>query len=156
MLKKILLFLTTILFISNTSCVSKKIINGQMPSGDNISTLKIGKDKRNIVKKILGSPSFNGGFGDNSIYYVLTVSDQVAFLEPSLINQKILQIKFDKNNILEDIFLYNKNDSKKIKMSSNFTKTTGKKISILEQLISNFGVPVGGRSPVIGSGRAGD
>ena len=41
-------------------------------------------------------------------------------------------------------------------MSSNFTKTTGREISILEQMISNFGLGMGAKGPILGSGRTGD
>ena len=41
-------------------------------------------------------------------------------------------------------------------MSDIETKTTGKKIGIIEQLLGNLGVPGLGRGPIIGSGRADD
>ena len=42
-------------------------------------------------------------------------------------------------------------------MSKNSTVTSGRKITFLEQLISNIGVPGMGRGgPIIGSGRASD
>lgn len=146
------------LFITlNISCVNTKVVNGQLPDADLVSTLKIGSDKKNVVKKILGSPSFEGELGDNSIYYVLSVSSKFAFLDPELINQKVLQVKFNNKNILEKVMLFRKDDIEKVVMSNNSTKTAGKKIGFFEQLISNIGVPGMGRGgPAIGSGRASD
>ena len=155
MLFKSLKFISTIVLLTiNISCVNKKLVNGQLPSAETLSTLKIGSDNKNLVKKILGHPSFEDNVGDNSIYYILSIREQLAFLDPELIDQKILQLRFNESNILQNIYFYNKDDAKKVAMSSNFTKTTGRKIGFLEQLISNFGVPgLGGSRQIIGSGK---
>ena len=144
-------------FTLNISCVNTKVVNGQLPDANLLSALKIGKDKKDLVEKILGSPSFKGELGDNSIYYVFSVSSKIAFMDPTLIDQKVLQLKFDKENTLEKVMLFKKDDVEKIVMSAKTTKTAGKKIGFFEQLISNIGVPGMGRGgPVIGSGRASD
>lgn len=139
------------------SCVNKKVVNGQLPDAELLSTLKIGKDKKNLIIKLLGSPSFKGDLGDNSIYYYTSVQKSVAFLKPRLIDQKVLQLEFNKTNVLENVYLFSKDDGNEIKMSANSTKTSGKKIGLLEQIINNIGLPGMGRSgPIIGSGRTGD
>jgi outer membrane protein assembly factor BamE (lipoprotein component of BamABCDE complex) len=140
----------------NTSCVNKKIVNGQLPDGEILAKLRLNEDDKQIINQLLGSPSFKGDFGDNSYYYISTISDKIAFLEPDLIDQKIIQLKFNDKNILQKIYLYKKNDSKEILMSSNSTKTTGREISILEQMISNFGLGMGSKGPILGSGRTGN
>ena len=144
------------LFIIITSCVNKKIVNGQIPDGEMLTKLRLNEDNKQVIDQLLGSPSFKGEFGDNSYYYFSTISDKIAFLEPDLIEQKIIQLKFDDKNILSKVYLFEKNDSKEILMSSNSTKTTGREISILEQMISNFGLGMGAKGPILGSGRTGD
>ena len=157
MLKQIIHTIIIInLFIIITSCVNKKIVNGQLPDGEMLSKLRLNEDNKQVIDQLLGSPSFKGEFGDNSYYYFSTISDKIAFLEPDLIEQKIIQLKFDDKNILSKVYLFEKNDSKEILMSSNFTKTTGREISILEQMISNFGLGMGAKGPILGSGRTGD
>ena len=149
--------LLCLFFTLNISCVNTKVVNGQLPDADLLSALKIGKDKKNVVEKILGSPSFEGELGDNSIYYVLSVSSKIAFMNPKLVDQKVLQVKFDKENTLEKVMLFRKDDVENIVMSAKTTKTAGKKTGFLEQLISNIGIPGMGRGgPAIGSGRASD
>ena len=144
------------LFIFITSCVNKKIVNGQLPDGEMLAKLRLYEDNKQVIDQLLGSPSFKGEFGDNSYYYFSTISDKIAFLEPDLIEQKIIQLKFDDKDILNKVYLFEKNDSKEILMSSNFTKTTGREISILEQMISNFGLGMGTKGPILGSGRTGN
>ena len=146
------------LFLSfNISCVNTKVVNGQLPDADILTTLKIGKDKKKLVQNMLGSPSFHGGLGDNSLYYVFTIKQKFAFLEPKILDHKVLQLKFSKDDILKNVNLYKKSDSEQVEMSKSFTVTSGRKITLLEQLISNIGVPGMGRGgPIIGSGRASD
>ena len=143
-----------LVLIFNQSCVYQKVVNGQLPNVDLVKSLEIGKDKKKTVINILGSPSFIGEYNDNSIYYAKIDSKQIAFLKPDVINQNVLQIEFDSNNTLKNIYLFNKDDGVEVSMSDLETKTTGKKIGIIEQLLGNLGVPGLGRGPIIGSGRA--
>ena len=153
---KLVLFCLILSF--NISCVNTKVVNGQLPDANILTALQIGKDKKGLVKKMLGSPSFNGNLGDNSLYYVFTVKKKIAFLEPKILDHKVLQLKFSKDDTLKNINLYQKSDLEEVEMSKNFTLTSGKKITLLEQLISNvIAVPGMGRGgPIIGSGRASD
>ena len=152
--KLILIFL---ILSFNTSCVNTKVVNGQLPDANILTALKIGEDKKKLVKEMLGYPSFEGDLGDNSLYYVFTVKQKFAFLEPRVLDHKVLQLKFSKDDTLQNINLYQENDLEQVEMSKNFTVTSGRKITLLEQLISNIGVPGMGRGgPIIGSGRASD
>ena len=60
--------------------------------------LQIGKDNKKTVSKILGQPTFSGTLGDNSFYYVGTVNSKVAFLYPSVHEQYVLELNFDKKD----------------------------------------------------------
>ena len=152
---KILLAFFLIFFC--ISCINQKVVNGQLPDAELLSTLKIGQDKKNIIEKVLGAPSFKGEFDDNSIYYYSGVYKSLAFLKPRLIDQKVLQLEFDRRDILKNVFLYGKDDATKVIMSKNETVTFGKKIGLIEQIINNIGLPGMGRSgPIIGSGRTGE
>ena len=137
-----------------SSCINKKIINGQLPEKSLIKTLKVGKDKKDLVISVLGSPTFHGQLNDNSIYYAEVVSEQFAFLDPDIKNQNVIQLEFDKDNILKNVYLFGVSDKNEIVMSQRNTETFGREISFLEQIISNIGLPGLGRGPIIGSGKA--
>ena len=140
-----------------SSCVSKKIVNGNLPDADMISILKVGKDDKNTVVGLLGEPSFRGSLGDNSYYYVGTLSSKIAFLNPSVQEQYVLELKFDKKSLLKTIFFYDESSSTEVAMSSLETKSGGTKQTILQQLLGNFGVPGMKRGgPILGSGKAED
>ena len=149
------LFLLLIIFTLN-SCVSQKLVHGNLPDAELVSILKIGIDSKKSTTEILGEPSFRGVLGDNSYYYVGTVNSKLAFLDPKLDSQFILELNFDKNDKLKKLYLYDENESIDVTMSSLETKHSGKKLTFLQQILGNIGVGSMGRGTIIGSGKADD
>ena len=149
------LFLLLILFSLN-SCISQKLVHGNLPDAELVSILKVGIDSKKTTSQILGEPTFKGVLGDNSFYYVGTVNSKLAFLDPKLNSQFILELNFDKNNKLKKLYLYDENESKDISMSNLETKHSGKKLTFLQQIFGNIGVGSMGRGTIIGSGKADD
>ena len=154
-LKLVYNFLFTLLMLfSLNSCVSQKLVHGNLPDAQLVSILKIGIDSKKSTTQILGEPTFRGVLGDNSFYYVGTVNSKLAFLDPKLDTQFILEINFDKNNKLKKLFLYDEDESINVSMSSLETKHSGKKLTFLQQIFGNIGVGSMGRGTIIGSGKA--
>ena len=154
-LKLVYNFLFTLLMLfSLNSCVSQKLVHGNLPDAQLVSILKVGIDSKKSTTQILGEPTFRGVLGDNSFYYVGTVNSKLAFLDPKLDTQFILEINFDKNNKLKKLYLYDENESINVSMSSLETKHSGKKLTFLQQIFGNIGVGGMGRGTIIGSGKA--
>ena len=154
-LKLVYNFLFTLLMLfSLNSCVSQKLVHGNLPDAQLVSILKVGIDSKKSTTQILGEPTFRGVLGDNSFYYVGTVNSKLAFLDPKLDTQFILEINFDKNNKLKKLYLYDEDESIDISMSSLETKHSGKKLTFLQQIFGNIGVGGMGRGTIIGSGKA--
>ena len=154
-LKLVYNFLFTLLMLfSLNSCVSQKLVHGNLPDAQLVSILKVGIDSKKSTTQILGEPTFRGVLGDNSFYYVGTVNSKLAFLDPKLDTQFILEINFDKNNKLKKLFLYDEDESIDVSMSSLETKHSGKKLTFLQQIFGNIGVGSMGRGTIIGSGKA--
>ena len=154
-LKPVYNFLFTLLMLfSLNSCVSQKLVHGNLPDAQLVSILKVGIDSKKSTTQILGEPTFRGVLGDNSFYYVGTVNSKLAFLDPKLDTQFILEINFDKNNKLKKLFLYDEDESINVSMSSLETKHSGKKLTFLQQIFGNIGVGGMGRGTIIGSGKA--
>ena len=117
------LIIITIILTALTSCINKKLIHGNLPSADLVSIIKLGKDNKESISKILGEPSFKGTLGDNSFYYLGRVNSQIAFLKPDLEQQIILELNFDNQGRYSGKYLCNNifgnyqiNDSGNIKM----------------------------------------
>jgi outer membrane protein assembly factor BamE (lipoprotein component of BamABCDE complex) len=154
-LKPVYNFLFTLLILfSLNSCVSQKLVHGNLPDAQLVSLLKVGIDSKKSTTQILGEPTFRGVLGDNSFYYVGTVNSKLAFLDPKLDDQFILELNFDKNNKLKTLYLYDENETIDVSMSSLETKHSGKKLTFLQQIFGNIGVGGMGRGTIIGSGKA--
>ena len=146
-----------ILFI--TSCSGKQIVSGNLPDLQRLSLLEIGKDNKKSVENMLGSPSFRGALGDNSYYYIGTLSSKFAFLKQKVDKQYIIELKFNKKSLLKDVYFYDKSKSIDVAMSNMQTSIYGVKKSFFRNLIDNFGLGAGGLrrgGPIIGSGKADD
>ena len=147
------LVLPLILFLLN-SCISQKLVHGNLPEAKLVSILKIGIDSKKTTTQILGEPTFKGVLGDNSFYYVGTVNSKLAFFNPRLDSQFVLELNFDKNNKLKKLYLYDEKESIDVSMSSLETVHSGKKLTFLQQIFGNIGVGSMGRGTIIGSGKA--
>ena len=147
------LVLPLILFLLN-SCISQKLVHGNLPEAKLVSILKVGIDSKKTTTQILGEPTFKGVLGDNSFYYVGTVNSKLAFLDPELDSQFVLELNFDKNNKLKKLYLYDEKESIDVSMSSLETIHSGKKLTFLQQIFGNIGVGSMGRGTIIGSGKA--
>ena len=154
-LKPVYSFLVLLLVLfSLNSCISKKLVHGNLPDAQLVSILKVGVDSKKTTIQILGEPSFKGVLGDNSFYYVGTVNSKIAFLNPKLDNQFVLELNFDKNDKLKKLYLYDEKESINVSMSTLETKHSGKKLTFLQQIFGNIGVGGMGRGTIIGSGKA--
>ena len=69
----------SLILILITSCSGKQIVSGNLPDIERLTLLELGKDNKESVKNLLGTPSFEGTLGDNSYYYVGTLSSKFAF-----------------------------------------------------------------------------
>ena len=134
--------------------MGQKLVHGNLPDAQLVSMLKIGIDSKKTTTQILGEPTFKGVLGDNSFYYVGSVSSKIAFLDPKLQNQFVLELNFDKSDKLKKLYLYDENESIDVSMSSLKTEHSGKKLTFLQQILGNIGVGGMGRGTIIGSGKA--
>ena len=152
-----ILLIISLIFI--ISCSGKQIVSGNLPDLERLSLLQIGKDNKKTVLNLLGTPSFEGTLGDNSYYYIGTLSSKFAFLKQKTKKQYIIEVTFNPKGNLSDIYFYDKSKTIEVAMSSTETSTYGIKRSFFKSLIENFGVGAGGLrrgGPIIGSGKADD
>ena len=128
-----------ILLATLSACTPIVKIHGQEPNPEAIAKIEPGKTSRRDVQKALGSPSTEAIFRTNVWYYMSERTETVAFLEPELLERKIVAIVFDNRNIVEDIFTYTENDRREVELISRVTPTAGNELSLIQQLFGNVG-----------------
>ena len=113
---------------------------GNLPLNEAIKSIAQGKQNRNQVVSILGSPSTRASFGKQEIwYYIGKRTETLAFFEPTLVERKILAIKFDHLGMVQTIESYDATAGKPVKLVDRVTPTMGKELGILQQIIGNLG-----------------
>ena len=132
--KYILIFL----LVGLAGCATK-VANHGFVDHDKVAKIQKGKDSKDAVFYILGSPSSSSSLEKDSWYYISGKQEGVAFFKPELKNQEVTVITFDENEIVVDIQKYNMDDRKEIKIAEDKTETVTKDMSILQQLMGNLG-----------------
>lgn len=126
--------------------------HGNIPEAELIESIRIGNSNREQVAAMLGNPSAVATFNKEAWYYVGTRTSQIAFLEPEILERKVLVVRFDKQGIVQQVERLDREDGRNVQIVDRKTPTRGKELSVLEQLLGNVGKFSG---PEVDDGRAG-
>lgn len=103
-----------------------------------ISQLKIGEPAQQVLVA-LGTPSTTSTVGGGAWYYISQKTDRkAAFLAPTIVNQRILAVYFDKDKKVTRIANYGLKDGKVFDFLSRTTPTGGNDESFLRTALSNI------------------
>jgi outer membrane protein assembly factor BamE (lipoprotein component of BamABCDE complex) len=137
-----------------SACVPRVDTRGHVATPGTLEKLEVGKQTRDDVLKLLGSPSTTATFDDETWYYISQRTETVAFYAPETVDQKVIALKFDKGGLLKDMQTYTMKDGKAIAMVDRKTPTAGKELTLIEQVFGNVGKFSGGGSTPQGPPRA--
>ena len=122
-----------------SACAPTVDSRGNLPDADAVLQVQPGIDDRTQVAKLLGSPSTLATFSDKTWYYISKKTSRVAFWEPTVLDQEVLMIKFDDTGIVDDMKVYGLEDAHPVTPDPNITPTSGRELTILQQLLGNLG-----------------
>ena len=122
-----------------TSCSKDIAYKGYSIDEDNLNKIIIGKSSMNDVLNILGSPTTSSLYKQTKFFYISHQYKSRFFSNPKLVNQKITEISFSKNNIAQAISTYSTNDMNSIKFATKQTELVGNKMNPFKQIIGNIG-----------------
>jgi len=106
---------------------------------NNLDTLKVGESDYYQALNQLGSPTTESSFGPKSIYYISYTSEKFLFLDPKIVEQRVLAIKFNNSDVIEKITEYTLDDANEIAFSESKTKIEGNTLGPIEQIMTNIG-----------------
>ena len=82
-------------------------IRGYVPDEDRLVRLEPGRQTRDEVQELLGSPASQGVFdAEQSWYYIMRKTHQFAFLQPEVLEQRVVVVHFDNEGTLRDVRRY--------------------------------------------------
>lgn len=104
-----------------------------------VEKLEVGAQSREDVVRLIGSPSAVATFNPNVWYYISETQEYWAYTKPRITWQKVMQITFNDSGRIEGIKNYDLKDGREIEMVQRTTPTSGKGLTILEQVLGNVG-----------------
>ncbi|MDM7931070.1 outer membrane protein assembly factor BamE [Tabrizicola sp.] len=113
--------------------------HGYVPAEDELAQIEIGSDTRETVGQKIGRPSTSGLLNDEGWYYVQSRYEHLGPRAPKEIERQLLAITFNQAGVVENIGRYGLEDGKVVEISRRVTETNIKGLSLIQQLLGNFG-----------------
>ena len=112
---------------------------GYVIDQQSIDMVPVGSSREQVLLA-LGSPSTTATF-DNEVFYYISQTRRraVAFMNPSLIDQRVLAVYFGPDGRVTQIANYGKKDGRVFDFVSRTTPTGGKDQSFIGQLLAGAG-----------------
>jgi outer membrane protein assembly factor BamE (lipoprotein component of BamABCDE complex) len=104
-----------------------------------VEKLEVGAQSREDVVRLIGSPSAVATFNPNVWYYISETQEYWAFTKPKISAQKVIQVTFNDDGRVSGIKNYDLKDAQDIQMVQRITPTSGKELTVLEQILGNVG-----------------
>jgi len=120
-------------------CATKVDSGGYVADGDIKSKVTVGKTSKDEVTNLLGSPSSQSSFGNESWYYITNRKEAFAFMKPEVVQQDVTRIEFDKAGVVSKIENYDKDSGEEIDIAKRETPTEGHTLGFFEQALGNLG-----------------
>lgn len=113
--------------------------HGYVPAEDELALVEVGVDTRETVGQKIGRPSTSGLLNDEGWFYVQSRYEHRGPRQPREIDRQVLAVTFNEAGTVENIARYGLEDGKVVQISRRVTGTNIKGISLIGQLLGNFG-----------------
>lgn len=129
--------------LSLAACEARIALRGNDPLESRMEQIEIGRSTQRDVAQLIGTPSTVSTFDNGIWYYMSQVKESWAFYTPEVVEHQVLAFHFDETGVLQEIKEYDKESLKEVAYRDKETPTSGRTMSIVEQLFGNFGA-IGG------------
>ncbi len=135
---KCVIFSSVIGCLLLTGCGLESYNSGDIPAQNRLKVVQPGKQTKEQVLRILGTPAFEIT-ETNTLVYMRQVKDSQAFLQPKEVERTIYVFSFDADNQLTHKKQLTLDNARSIDFDETTTPTQRKELSIVKQLVQNFG-----------------
>ena len=109
--------------------------HGYIAADNAVGQVQVGASREQVLL-ILGSPSTTATIGGEAYYYISQKSTRpVAFLNQSVVEQKVIAVYFDDKAQVKEVGNYGLQDGKVFDYISRKTKTSGADYGLLSQIL---------------------
>jgi len=123
------------------ACEPTIATRGNLLDQEKMDQVEIGKSSREDVATLLGSPTQVGTFDEKVWYYVGRNTEQYSFLDPEIIKQKAVEVRFNDEGLVTAMRTFDPSLVEDVSPVADKTPTYGHETTFAEQLLGNLGHP---------------
>ena len=121
------------------ACDNIADVRGFSPSPGAVDKLEVNTQSREDVQRLIGTPSAVATFNPNVWYYISEKQEYWGPSRPWISEQRVIQITFNETGRVQNIKYFDLKDAQNVTMVARITPTSGKELTILEQILGNVG-----------------
>lgn len=133
------LILMLVAVVSLSACVAQFRNHGYIPNDDVLAQITVGKDTKDTVREVVGTPQAEGVLANSGWYYVRSQFKHVGALAPKEVDRQILAISFNDGGVVTNVERFGLEDGRVIALSRRVTTSNVQGTTFLAQLFANFG-----------------
>jgi len=141
------------LALSLSACAADITKHGHVFMDEDLAQVKQGMSRDQVVLA-LGTPDTKSTVDQNAFYYISTTTKRsAAFLNPEIVDRRVVAIYFDKKESVSRVANYGLKDGLVFDYVTRTTPSRGSEDGLLKELFRNIGRP--GAGAVAGGGGGG-
>ncbi|WP_341764195.1 outer membrane protein assembly factor BamE [Candidatus Tisiphia endosymbiont of Beris chalybata] len=133
---RILSTMFILLTLSNCQVIESR---GQYVDDSLLPMLENKKLSKNEVEDLIGTATIIPSYSPNTWYYVHRSLSKRAWLEPKVLEQRIIKVSFNKNDTIDEALVLNNSYKNDINIVKEYTKTYGTELNSVQKFVRNIG-----------------
>lgn len=125
-----------------SACAADITKHGHVFTDEDLVQVKEGMSRDQVVLA-LGTPDTKSTVDQNAFYYISTTTKRsAAFLNPEIVDRRVVAVYFDQNNVVNRVANYGLKDGIVFDFVTRTTPSRGSEDGLLKELFRNIGRPV--------------
>jgi outer membrane protein assembly factor BamE (lipoprotein component of BamABCDE complex) len=133
------LLLMLVAAVSLSACVAQFRNHGYIPKDDVLAQITVGKDTKDTVREVIGTPQAEGLLESSGWYYVRSQFKHIGAFAPKEIDRQVLAISFNDRGVVTNVERFGLEDGRVVALSRRVTTANVQGTTFLDQLFGNFG-----------------
>lgn len=128
-----------LLAVGLVACSPIQRFHGYAPDDMLLSQVEVGRDTRETVAEKVGRPGLTGVMEGSAWYYVQSDWIHEGWRAPVEVKREVVTISFDSADRVSNVERFGLEDGEVVPLSRRITSTGPEGMSVLRQLLANFG-----------------
>jgi outer membrane protein assembly factor BamE (lipoprotein component of BamABCDE complex) len=135
-MKRIIQFCAILCLLS--ACGATEKTRGNFLFEEDIRMIQPAISTKNDVLRVLGTPTTQAVFDQNTWYYVGLKTEKESFFDEKVVERQVFKLTFDDLGIVQTIAEV-ESEAVDVPLTSRVTPTSGNEVTFLQQMLGNIG-----------------